>query len=72
MKILLKGLLVIGVFLFIGTAGASDLSNISFSQILLQIFIAVAFIMLGHFGLEFIKERQKCIRKAKVKLPQAA
>jgi hypothetical protein len=76
MRIVLKGLIGIGVFMFIGTAGASDFNKISFRHILLQIFISVAFIVLGYFGLEIIKIWQKSVRKTKrqqkAKLPQAA
>jgi uncharacterized membrane protein len=62
-KTLLKSLIGIGSLLFIGTAGASDLGNISLGQIFLQIFIAVILIALGYLGLEYIKPRQRRIIK---------
>lgn len=65
MRGLLKGLIGIGVLILIGTAGASDANSISFSQIVLQILVSFAFIALGCFGLNFIKLKQKCIKKTK-------
>ncbi len=65
MKGLMKLLIGIGIFMFIGTAGASDANSIPFSQIIVQIIISIAFILVGYFGLKFIKIRQRVIVKAK-------
>lgn len=73
MKILLKWLIGIGVFMLIGTAGASDVNNLTFGQLVQQLFIAFVFIGLGYFGLGFTKAKQRRVRKRrKTKFPQAA
>ena len=73
MKILLKWLIGIGVFMLIGTAGASDFNNLTFGQVVLQLFVSFAFIGLGYFGLGFTKVRRKQVRKRrKTKYPQVA
>ena len=76
MKTLLNILIGIGVFLFIGTAGASDNGNISFSQIIIQILISIALITLGYYGLKIRRLRQKRIviirSYKKVKFSQVA
>lgn len=43
-----------GIFLLLGTAGASDLNNITFSQILYQMFISLLLFGIAYV-LEFIK-----------------
>ena len=76
MKALLNSLIGIGVFLFIGTAGASDNGSISFNQILLQIFISVTLIIFGYVGLKYLNVKQKrtihIVNCKKSKLSQAA
>lgn len=43
-----------GIFLLLGTAGASDLNNITFSQMLYQMFISLLLFGIAYV-LEFIK-----------------
>lgn len=43
-----------GIFLLLGTAGASDLNNITFSQMLYQMFISLLLFVMAYV-LEFIK-----------------
>lgn len=46
--------IISGIFLLLGTAGASDLNNITFSQMLYQVFISL--LLFGTaYVLEFIK-----------------
>lgn len=46
--------IISGIFLLLGTAGASDLNNITFSQMLYQMFISLLLFVMAYV-LEFIK-----------------
>jgi hypothetical protein len=46
-KVIGTTLIIIGLFALLGTAGASDLGNISISQILIQILLGVIIFALG-------------------------
>ena len=39
-----------GIFMLIGTAGASDLETIAFSQVLFRILVSIGLIAFGHIG----------------------
>ena len=46
--------IISGIFLLLGTAGASDLNNITFSQMLYQVFISLLLFGMA-YALEFIR-----------------
>lgn len=66
MKVVLKGLIGLGIILLLGTAGASDYSNIAFEQMAVQAFISIGFIATGSFGLRVAKAKYRCINSVKV------
>lgn len=74
MRKILKLLIGIGIIMLIGTAGASDLNNLTFEEVLIQLFISLAFIILGYFGLGSTKKKvsRKIKRCRKPKFPQVA
>jgi hypothetical protein len=74
MKIIFKWVIGFGIFMLIGTAGSSDLNNLTFGQVVLQLFVSLAFITLGYFGLGFTKAKviRKIKRRRKTKFPQVA
>lgn len=66
MKVLLKGLIGLGIILLLGTAGASDYSNIPFEQMVVQAGVAIGFIATGSFGLKWTKVKIRCVNTLKV------
>lgn len=66
MKVLLKGLIGLGIILLLGTAGASDYSNIPFEQMVLQAGVAIGFIATGSFVLKWTKAKYYRISPVKV------
>jgi hypothetical protein len=66
MKVVLKGLIGLGIILLLGTAGASDYSNIPFEQMVFQAGIAVGFIAIGSLGLKWTRVKYHCIHSVKV------
>ena len=44
---------VVGIFLAIGTAGASDVNSIDFKTMIIQCLIALALVLIGYLGLKF-------------------
>ena len=63
MKILLRVFIGFGTIILLGTAGASDYSNLPLGQSLVQIMISVGFIAAGFFGLKWISVRQRVLKK---------
>jgi phage-related holin len=74
MRIVLKWLMGIGIFMLIETARASEIDSFTFGKVVLQLFVSMTFIILGYFGLGFTKAKvcRKLKRRRKTKFPQVA
>ena len=70
MKMLLKVLIGYGIFLLIGTAGASDMNTIETTQMLKQILMSIIIISSGVMSLKAVslkeakKRRNRLLKKA--------
>lgn len=69
MKKMFNLIIIYGIIMIVGTAGASDIGNISFNHCMLQILIALGFICFGALGkcmLAYLKaERLNKMRRKK-------
>jgi hypothetical protein len=50
LKGLFNGIIGYGIFMIMGTAGASDLETLTFGQSVFKVLIAIVFISIGIFG----------------------
>ncbi|MBE7011867.1 MAG: hypothetical protein E7415_04255 [Ruminococcaceae bacterium] len=62
-SIFLRLVIIAGVFIILGTAGASDLERLNLSEIFPYMLLGVSLIMFGRFGLMLVKARQTSIRR---------
>ncbi len=65
MKVIFKLFVGFGLFLLIGTAGASDMNCIEISQILKQLVISILIILSGLLSLKAIKNSENKKRRAR-------
>ncbi len=65
MKAILKLFVGFGIFLLIGTAGASDMNCIEISQILRQLVISILIISSGLLSLKTISLKEEKKRRAR-------
>ena len=52
-----------GIFIIIGTAGASDLERLDLSEVLSSVVLSLGLILFGRVGLALIKTKRACICK---------
>ena len=58
-----KLMIIAGIFIVLGTAGASDLGRIDLSEIISHILFSTILIVSGKLGLKIIKPKHSLIRR---------
>jgi hypothetical protein len=62
-NILFKLTIVAGIFILLGTAGASDLERIGLAETFSQILLGITLILSGKLGLMILKVKRASIRR---------
>ena len=62
-NILFKFTIMTGIFILIGTAGASDLERIGLAETFSQILLGITLILSGKLGLMILKVKRASIRR---------
>ncbi|MBQ2890818.1 MAG: hypothetical protein IJE44_04135 [Clostridia bacterium] len=63
-KTIFKLLIFAGIFILLGTAGASDLGRLSITEIVSKVTLGFSLILTGRFGIAVLKHR--CAKRKRI------